>query len=559
MSTHRRIPPPALHASPVSLWPVETDEPDELSPLSGAWERTEMADSEPASPRRRTPSFVCEVPLRVGPAEERVLQARLAAARALYNACLGEARRRWLLVKQSRAYQHAHMLPRHTPERTEAFTAARAAHGFTDAALQRYAKVCRYASHWIEDQLDAPVSQKLATRAYRAVLRVALGQAKRVRFKGTGQLDTVEGKSNETGLVWRTDRVVWRGLTLLACLPHHRAPGVQPDPVLAHGLASRVKYVRLVRRRINGTPRFAAQLICEGRPYQKPEHTLGQGTVGLDLGPSTIAIVADAQAQLERFCAELDPQAAQIRREQRHLERQRRANNPDNYAPNGTVKKGRKGHRHWRASTRQRTTQARLANRQRKLAAHRKSLQGRFAHQIVRQGSTFLLEKVSYRAWQRRYGRSVQRRAPGTFVEILTRLAASAGGQVHSIPTRRTKLSQTCQCGQVKKKPLSLRVHACPVCGLQMQRDLYSAYLIRFVDPKTFLLHAGQAQAAWPGAESLLRAAWQQAHPTHQPASGGATRFPHVRRRKAATRRSRSSAEGSPANSKSSDAVTVGP
>ena len=421
--------------------------------------------------RRRTSSFVCDVPLRVGPTEHRVLAARLEAARALYNACLGEARTRWFLVKQSRAYQHARTLPKKTPERTEAFTVARRAQGFTEAALQAYAKECRHASGWIEEHLDAPVCQQLATRAYRAVMRVATGRAKRVRFKGKQQLDTVEGKSNVTGLVWRTDRVVWRGLTLLAYLPKR----TQRDPVLAHGLAARVKYVRLVRRRRNGTVRYAAQLICEGKPYQKPEHTLGEGTVGLDLGPSTLAVVSDAAARLERFCAELDPQVAQIRREQRHLDRQRRANNPDNYLPNGTVKKGRRGRKHWRESERQRTTQARLAGRQRTLAAQRKSLHGRLAHQIVRQGSTFLLEKVSYRAWQRRYGRNVQRRAPGTFVQILTRLAASAGGKVITVPTRSTRLSQTCQCGDEKKKPLSLRVHHCEQCGVQMQRDLYSA------------------------------------------------------------------------------------
>jgi Putative transposase DNA-binding domain len=136
---------------------------------------------------------------------------------------------------------------------------------------------------------------------------------------------------------------------------------------------------------------------------------------------------------------------------------------------------------------------------------------------------------------------------------------AGEGAETASKRRRRTKLSQTCQCGRVQKKPLSLRVHACPGCGLQMQRDLYSAYLIRFVDPKTLLLHADQAIKAWPGAESLLRAAWQQAHPTNQPASGGAYGSAHVRRRKAASRQSRSSAAGSPANSKSSEAVTARP
>jgi putative transposase len=495
---------------------------------------------------------VCEVPLRVGPAEERALRARLQAARALYNACLEEARRRWGLLRQSKAYQQARRLPRHTPERIEAFNAARAAYGFRDAGLQAYAKECRHAARWIEEHLDAPVSQKLATRAYRAVVRVAVGHAKRVRFKGKHQLDTVEGKSNETGLVWRSDRVVWRGLPLPAYLPRRALR----DPVLAHGLSAPVKYVRLVRRRMGERSRFWVQLICEGTAYHQPTHSRGEGTVGLDLGPSTLAMVSNTAARLEPLCADLDPQAPQIRRDQRHLDRQRRANNPDNYLPNGTVKKGRKGRRHWRASQRQRCTQARLANRQRRVAAHRKSLQhGRLAHQIIRQGSTFLLEKVSYRAWQRRFGRSVQRRAPGLFVQILTRLAESAGGQVHSVPTRTTKFSQTCQCGSVTKKPLSLRVHHCERCGVRMQRDLYSAYLIRFVDPDTHLLHADQAREAWPGAESLLRAAWQQAHPTHQPASGGARGTSHVRRRKAAWRQSRSSAEGSPAQPKSPDAV----
>jgi len=42
-----------------------------------------------------------------------------------------------------------------------------------------------------------------------------------------------------------------------------------------------------------------------------------------------------------------------------------------------------------------------------------------------------------------------------------------------------------------------------------MQRDLYSAFLARSVEGET--LHAGLAQARWPGAEPLLRAAWQRA------------------------------------------------
>ena len=100
------------------------------------------------------------------------------------------------------------------------------------------------------------------------------------------------------------------------------------------------------------------------------------------------------------------------------------------------------------------------------------------------QGNSFLLERVSYRGWQRRFGRSIQQRAPGMFVNRLSHLAESAGGTMITVPTWQTKLSQTCQCGQVKKKPLSLRVH--PVnsvgsrcSGICIQPTLFGSSIMR--------------------------------------------------------------------------------
>ncbi len=89
MSIHHRTCRLALLTGQMSLWPVDVPEPDEVSAVLPLPAPGVEADP-PSTRRRRTPSFVCEVPLQVGPAQERVLQARLEAARALYNACLGE-------------------------------------------------------------------------------------------------------------------------------------------------------------------------------------------------------------------------------------------------------------------------------------------------------------------------------------------------------------------------------------------------------------------------------------------------------------------------------------
>src|SRR5215469_9369644 len=90
-------------------------------------------------PPKRTPSFVCEVPLRVRPAQERTLLARLEAARQVYNACLGEARKRVRLVRESKAFQHARTLYRDDPVRKARFREARTQHAFSEYGLHAYA------------------------------------------------------------------------------------------------------------------------------------------------------------------------------------------------------------------------------------------------------------------------------------------------------------------------------------------------------------------------------------------------------------------------------------
>jgi hypothetical protein len=290
------------------------------------------------------------------------------------------------------------------------------------------------------------------------------------------------------------------------------------DAVVQHSLRHPIKYARLVRRKASSPRaqgadsegyRYYVQLALEGKPYQKPKHTVGTEVVGLDIGPSTIAIVPQqGEAQLLPFCEELRPDARAKRRLQRKLDRQRRANNPENYDEKGRVKKRGKGKRRltWKHSKGYLATRRRLAAKERKLAAHRKSLHGRLVHQIIRRGNTIRTEKLSYRTWQKQYGKSVARNAPGMFVEYLRRTVASTGGILSEFLTHSTRLSQYCHgCGSYVKKPLSQRWHHCP-CGLgPVQRDLYSAWLAAHLTPPDTI--PSIARDSWEGADLRLRAA----------------------------------------------------
>jgi hypothetical protein len=193
------------------------------------------------------------------------------------------------------------------------------------------------------------------------------------------------------------------------------------------------------------------------------------------------------------------------------MDRQRRAANAENYDQKGRIKKTGKKKLHWKTSRNYEKTRQRKATKERKLAAHRKSLHGKKVHEIVAVGNTVILEKISYKAWQKQYGRSVGLRAPGMFIEMLRRTVASTGGTLTEVTTHRSKLSQYCHgCGACIKKPLSQRWHQC-VCGIgPVQRDLYAAFLAAYLDPADPIPSCAQYVIPWEGAEARLQAAHER-------------------------------------------------
>ncbi|MHB1641147.1 MAG: RNA-guided endonuclease TnpB family protein [Acidithiobacillus sp.] len=461
--------------------------------------------------RKKQPTFVLELPLVVSPHEARILAARFEAGRQLYNAVLGEALRRLDLMKESRYWAFARKLPSGAPQSPEqkerawffSWVAFRA--HFTDDALQSYATRCKNAC-WIGDHLDAHTTQKIGTRAFQAAQRYQFRTAGRPRFKPKWKaLESMEAKSNATAIRWRDDHVEWGKLSLKVRFDHKDKHGVQ-----TFALQKPVRFCRIVRRTIRGKTLWFVQLVIAGFPKWKEKNPIRNGKSAIDIGPSTIAAVSETDAFLEKFCANVPDLQKAIRRIQRAMDRSRRGSNPENYNKDGSVKKPTSGKRlQWVFTHGYLRLRARLKEVHRRLAAYRRTEHGKLANRIVAMGNTVMAEQLSYKAFQRMFGKSVRDRAPGEFMDHLRRKAESAGGEVIEFPTRTTKLSQTCHCEAVVKKPLSQRWHVCP-CGVCAQRDLYSAYLALHVrsykkdENQVWRLDTESARKGWCAAEPLL-------------------------------------------------------
>ena len=445
-------------------------------------------------------SFIYELPLKVTPEHDSELCTRLDVARQLYHGCLGECLKQISLMRQSKQWKQARLLPKKSPERKKLFQENKKQYGFSEYELHKFVGHLRNSCSF-QYHIDSSTAQKIATKAFQVSEQYLLGKRGKPRFKGYGRLRCIEGKSNVTGIRFKGGCLCWnikggKSLNIPAIFDFQDKHGVE-----SYALNCRTKYVRLVRKIIKGTRRWYVQLIQEGKPHQKAKNTIGNDVIGLDMGPSSIAVVASDGAFLTPFCSDLTPKQEHIKHLQRRIDRSKRATNPQNYASDGTLKKGP---RQWNRSKRYQRLQHLVAEESRKLAETRKRLHGELVNHILKKGKIIQTEKLSYRAFQKIFGKSVGFRAPGMFLSMLSRKAESAGGKVEEFSTYQTKLSQTCHCGRGQKKALSERWHSCP-CGVYAQRDLYSAFLARHVKNNTLDTH--QAQVAWTAAEPLLERA----------------------------------------------------
>ena len=371
--------------------------------------------------------------------------------------------------------------------------------------MHKFAKDCAKGCS-IGYNLDSLTIQKIATRAHDAVSKYLYRVRGKPRFKRvcknskTHRLRSVEGKNNASGIRFIDGQVIWnvRGSEKLILSP--RFDSKDKYGLEKHALSCKVKYVRIVKKLIGKKHRFVAQLVLAGTPKLKRDNSLVKDKiVGIDVGPSSIAIYSQQEVLLKELCPDIDYCVKKISTLQRKMDRSRRATNINNYNSDKTIKKGPKVLNLSNSYLKMQMDKQILENKIKLARAHS---HGELANKILSLGNILKVEKTSYKGWQKvLFGQSVQKKAPGMLKDILQRKAETANGKVIEINTYATKLSQTCICSKIQKKKLSQRWHECTDCNTTAQRDVFSAYLAYYVEDNS--LDICQSKKDWPGAKVL--------------------------------------------------------
>ena len=443
--------------------------------------------------------FVYTLGLKPTNQEKEQLNKRFKQAKSVYNLTLKELLKRNNKMKKDPLYKKAYKLPKGS-ERNEILKDLDKIYGlegkFTGGKIASEVRKTLD----LEDYLYSKICAQLGFRAWLAFSKMKFANgANLVNF--SEQINSlISGYSNE-GIYLDEDFICFgikrKKKTLIKIKINFKRDQYE-DEVFKNKLL----YWQLIRKKINGKENYYLQAVMDGvAPGTGLEG--GRGSVGIDIGTSTIAVSSEVQTELEELFPDEKrfERAYKIARLNRSLERKRRATNPENYNEDGTIKAGKKT---WKYSSRYKRDLKNLSELKRKEALSRNLAHRTLAKKIVSYGDRFVVEEMNFMSLskraketkvnektgkfqsKKRFGSTIGHRAPGLLIAFIQERAEKEGKTFIKADTRSVKASQLDHTtGEYIKVSLSTRTKN--VDNFKVQRDLYSAFLLQHVkdDKKT--------------------------------------------------------------------------
>ena len=343
---------------------------------------------------------------------------------------------------------------------------------------------------YYKKHIDSNTAQKLGTRLWNAYEKVIFGNGKEIHFKKYDTLNSLEGKSNGSGIRFRNNKIEWFGLKIPVVIDFNNQYEVE-------AFKSKISYCRIKRKFIRNKYKFYLQLVFEGTPPVKIDKNtgevkrkIGKGDVGIDIGVSTVAYCSENTLKILELVDRIRNTSAEKRRILRKMDRSRVKTNPNLFEIDGTIKKGVK----FNFSKKYMKLKLKLKDIFRKEADIRKYQHECLANEIISLGDKIYVETMNFSELKsrkkttektktgkfkskKRFGKSIGNKAPAMLITIIDKKLKYFGKKIININTEKARASQFNHLtGEYKKKSLSKRWNC--IDGYKVQRDMYSSFLI---------------------------------------------------------------------------------
>ena len=450
-------------------------------------------------------NFIVEFLLKTEKYQEDILDKRFEIGRQIYNSLVNITQKRYKEMIKTKKYRS--LLSSLTGNKTsdkeiwKQIDDIRKQYRMSEYSF--HADVQQLQKHF-KDNIDSSTAQKIATSLWTSYDKLFYGNGKKVYYKKYGKLNSLEGKSNRTGIRITNDTLIWNSLKIPVIIDYDNYYEYQ-------AIQCEICYSRIVRKYVRNKYKYYVQIVFKGNPPIKInnktgeiKHHIGKGDVGLDIGTSTIAISSHSDVKILELADRVQNIENQKQKLLRKMDRSRRTTNPNNYNEDNTIKKQSNNKVVWNKSNHYIKYQNALKELYRKQADIRKYQHECLANYIISLGNKVYVEKMDFAGLQRRakntekndkgkfkrkkrFGKSLANKAPSMLLTIINRKLGYYNEKLIEINTFEAKASQFNHFDKTyTKKLLSQRWN--DFNGIKVQRDMYSAFLIMNIsdDLKSF-------------------------------------------------------------------------
>lgn len=336
------------------------------------------------------------------------------------------------------------------------------------------AKAIEFAHIYKEHISTACASRSIGMPMWAAFDKKLFGNGKKVHFKSYGDLKSIasdgrsgirivneKGKTLKSGISDAPMYVLFgvnkgKILKLRVVIPKN-------DTYKMEMVERNIKVVRITRKRVRGKWKYFVQLTVEGLPALKYDkntgeikNTLGLGKVGGYINTTSITLISDKGEKKEINLNEISAIISQEEKRNeilKYMDASRRALNPDNYNPDGTIKNGimKNGKRMrlaWRYSKGYKRALDALKDSYRVEAENRTLIRQRITNEILMYGNEFIFNDYPFEYAKtrkvvitengdvekhRKGGRNISKNAPSMVVSLLDQKVTTQGGTFKKI------------------------------------------------------------------------------------------------------------------------------
>lgn len=473
---------------------------------------------------------VLMLPLETTEYDEQVIRKRFGMIGHLHNVMVKQAKKRLVQLKYDKVYadskaKYGELLKKQNSKDSEGkpvklsaeeralkrklsqtMSDIRLGYGLSKSAFESYLKGSgkQFRKHISSQQV-----QKEAERVWRGAEKVIFGNGEELHFKRFRNFNTICGKSNKNGVRFdkETFSIEWLGLNIKCRLPRSKRRIERDMPYIIESLNHDISYCEIKRMMFPNGWHYYLNIYLDGdAPKKIAEAGSLYNTTGIDIGTSTIASASETKLTLKELAPKCKDYNKKIRKLQEHLDMSKRASNPQKFKEDGTI--GRSNHDRWVFSHTYFKNRDKLKSLYRQKSQYMKQSHEEYVNELLKDSTLFLVEKMSFSGLakrskkierqekvsdvkqkdgtlkqvrkfkrKRRFGSSMNNRAPALMIQILTRKAELYGGTLLCVDTQKFRASQYDHVDDDYKKML-LKDRDKVIGGHKVQRDLYSAFLI---------------------------------------------------------------------------------